>query len=246
MFNAIAPRESAVDACARELRRVILSGELGPGDRLPPERRLAESFGVNRMTLRGALGQLAAAGLLEVRQGRGYEICDYRAEGGPELLPGLGELATRPSERAAMVDDLLRVRRHLARAVLEKLTELEVDALPVRAAVDAFAAAVEKGDMLAVAEADLGIVRALLAATQSAVLQLCSNPVERAVRQWPWLRAAIYAEPRDNLAGWWAMLAWLEGERDRGSVERIAGLLEARDQATVERIRKTRIRKATP
>ena len=32
------------DACAARLRRMILSGEFAPGDRLPPERELAERF----------------------------------------------------------------------------------------------------------------------------------------------------------------------------------------------------------
>lgn len=236
MFEPIAPRESAVDACVAALRRAILSGELEVGERLPAERRLAEAFGVNRMTLRGALGQLAAAGLLDVRQGRGYAVRDYRQEGGPDLLPGLSELAAAPSERAAIIDDLLRVRRHLARAVLEKLAGLtRVDAEPVRHAIEAFAQVVD-GDLAAVGEADLAIVRAVAAATKSPVLQLCSNPIERAVREMPWLRAIIYAAPQENLAGWRALLDWLEGERSMESIERIVALLASRDEAAVARV----------
>ncbi len=236
MFQPIAPRESAVDACAAALRRAILAGELEVGDRLPAERRLAEAFGVNRMTLRGALGQLAAAGLLDVRQGRGHAVRDFRHEGGPDLLPGLSELAATPSERAAIVDDLLRVRRHLARAVLEKLAERSrVDCAPVRRAIDAFAEVVD-ADSAAVGEADLAVVRAVAGATGSAVLQLCSNPIERAVREMPWLRAVIYASPEHNLVGWRALLAWMEGERSMESIDRIVGLLASRDEAAVARV----------
>jgi len=232
MFDPIAPRESAVDACARQLRQAILGGQLKPGEKLPAERKLAESFGVNRMTLRNALGQLARARLVEVKQGSGYSVRDYRQQGGPELLPGLGELA-RSRERAAIVDDLLRVRRHLARAVLEKLAAVEPDLSPVREAVAAFAQVVDD-DLEAVAEADLGIVRALLAATGSPVLQLCTNPVERAVREMPWLAETIYAEPEGNLAGWRALLSWLEDGHADG-VDDLMNVLEARDEATVAR-----------
>lgn len=233
MFEPIAPRESAVEACAAQLRHVILGGRLKPGDKLPPERRLAESLGVNRMTLRNALGQLARARLIDVRQGSGYAVRDYREHGGPELLPGLVDLA-RSSEREAIVEDLLRVRRHLARAVLDKLASIEPDLAAVGDAVDAFAAVVGDGTA-AVAEADLGIVRALLAATESPVLQLCTNPIERAVREMPWLADAIYAEPEGNLTGWRALLAWLEAG-DASGIDELMEVLELRDEATVARI----------
>lgn len=47
------------------------SGELGPGDRLPPETELARRWGVNRLTVRQAVGELARAGRVTVRRGSG-------------------------------------------------------------------------------------------------------------------------------------------------------------------------------
>lgn len=241
MFEPIAPRETAVEACAAQLRHAILDGVLKPGEKLPAERKLAESFGVNRMTLRNALGQLARARLIEVRQGSGYSVRDYRQQGGPELLPGLVDVA-RSADRAGIVEDLLRVRRHLARAVLEKLASMDPELEEVHAAVDAFAAAVGEGTD-AVAEADLAIVRALLAATQSPVLQLCTNPIERAVREMSWLAEAIYAEPEGNLAGWRALVGWLEAG-DATGIEGLVRVLELRDEATVARIASARRKRA--
>jgi GntR family transcriptional regulator len=49
----------------------IDSGRLVPGERLPPERELADWLGVSRMTVRQALGSLAARGLVERGVGRG-------------------------------------------------------------------------------------------------------------------------------------------------------------------------------
>lgn len=52
-----------------QIRDAIFSGELNPGDRLPPEKDLAEDFGVSKASLREAFRALEALGLLEIRQG---------------------------------------------------------------------------------------------------------------------------------------------------------------------------------
>jgi GntR family transcriptional regulator len=58
----------------------IGSGELSPGDRLPSERELSERLGVNRMTLRRALGLLETQGLLVRRRGDGTYIAEPKIE----------------------------------------------------------------------------------------------------------------------------------------------------------------------
>lgn len=58
----------------------IQSGELAPGNRLPPERELSEMLGVSRMTLRRALRRLEAQGLLRRRQGDGTYVSEPRFE----------------------------------------------------------------------------------------------------------------------------------------------------------------------
>jgi GntR family transcriptional regulator len=55
---------------AEQIAAAIASGELGPGTRLPPERNLADSLGVSRMTVRQALGDLERDGLLRRVVGR--------------------------------------------------------------------------------------------------------------------------------------------------------------------------------
>ena len=43
--------ETASDSAVRFLRALIFSGELGPNDKLPPERDLGARLGISRMTL---------------------------------------------------------------------------------------------------------------------------------------------------------------------------------------------------
>ena len=49
---------------AGSIREAIIAGDLGPGDVLPTERELSESFGVSRASVREALRALQAQGLV--------------------------------------------------------------------------------------------------------------------------------------------------------------------------------------
>jgi len=57
----------------RQLEELLTSGLLRPGDRLPPERALAEQLGVSRPSVREALKVLEALGAVETTGGQGRE-----------------------------------------------------------------------------------------------------------------------------------------------------------------------------
>ncbi|MGH8862397.1 MAG: FadR/GntR family transcriptional regulator [Jatrophihabitantaceae bacterium] len=65
------PIRNAFEVTVERLAQGIRLGVLGDGDRLPPERELADTFGVSRVTLREAIKALRAANLVESRRGRG-------------------------------------------------------------------------------------------------------------------------------------------------------------------------------
>jgi GntR family transcriptional repressor for pyruvate dehydrogenase complex len=79
----LSSRETLTMEVARRLLDYFLSGEVEPGERIPSERRLAESLGVGRSLVREALKSLHLLGLLEVRQGDGT----YLKRTDSELLP---------------------------------------------------------------------------------------------------------------------------------------------------------------
>lgn len=68
--------ESVVQQVINKITDAIVSGELKPGDRLPPELELIEAMHVSRNTLRAAVQTLRAYGVLEVRRPEGTFVCD--------------------------------------------------------------------------------------------------------------------------------------------------------------------------
>src|SRR5580765_512084 len=55
----------------QQVEESILKGQLKPGDQLPAERDLAQSFGVSRTAVREAMKTLSEKGLVEAYSGRG-------------------------------------------------------------------------------------------------------------------------------------------------------------------------------
>lgn len=61
-------------AVVEDLVGVIVSGELQPGDTLPPEGPLSQQFGVSRTVIRESMKRIEEKGLVTVAQGRGTQV----------------------------------------------------------------------------------------------------------------------------------------------------------------------------
>ncbi|MDP9209413.1 MAG: GntR family transcriptional regulator, partial [Actinomycetota bacterium] len=65
---------AVTDEAIGKIKDMIVSGELGPGDRLPREADLAERLGLSRSSLREAVRALSLIRVLDVRQGDGTYV----------------------------------------------------------------------------------------------------------------------------------------------------------------------------
>lgn len=89
MEPAAVKRETLSAQIAAKLRQDIFTGVYIQGDRLPPEREIAEQFGISRVTVRQALQELAREDWIEIVQGRGATVLDFRRTVGLDALPPL-------------------------------------------------------------------------------------------------------------------------------------------------------------
>lgn len=169
----------------RELRRQILSGALGPGDRLPGERELAQRYETNRNTLREAVRMLEQARLVTVRHGQGVTICDFRKTGTLELLPPYLEHATDPSDVAHLLEDILPARL----LVLEFAAQIAArradkdDIARLRDITDLMIAAFERGDLVVIAHGFQRWLDALIDSGHSVAVRWIANPFLDAYRE---------------------------------------------------------------
>jgi GntR family transcriptional regulator, transcriptional repressor for pyruvate dehydrogenase complex len=73
-FEKISAAPTLRDQVAQALLTRIESGQLKPGEKLPPEAVLAPEFGVSRTVVREAISKLSYGGLVESRQGSGVFV----------------------------------------------------------------------------------------------------------------------------------------------------------------------------
>lgn len=74
-------RPRAFEEILGQIEQAIIQGQLGAGDRLPPERELAETFGVSRSSVREALRVLEMFGVVVARRGAGNDAGSIVADG---------------------------------------------------------------------------------------------------------------------------------------------------------------------
>jgi GntR family transcriptional repressor for pyruvate dehydrogenase complex len=68
LYTQIKPKRIS-EEIVKQLKDLIFQGKLKPGEKLPPERELAKSLNVSRVSLREALNTLQGMALLEIQQG---------------------------------------------------------------------------------------------------------------------------------------------------------------------------------
>lgn len=164
-FEAIR-RSKVYEEVARQIQNHIFEN-LKPGDVLPPERELAQKFGVSRSSVRDAIRSLELVGLLEPQQGRGTVVCEPSAEA------VVGPLTAVILQKRKLVKELLDVRKivepALARRAAEHVTDAQIAEL--EQLLERQSSKTAKGEM-AIAEDNDFHYRIALAADNAVLLQI--------------------------------------------------------------------------
>ncbi|TVT24993.1 FadR family transcriptional regulator [Amycolatopsis acidiphila] len=158
------------DSVAAQLEQLIEQGDYQPGDKLPPERALAEQFGVGRSSMREALRLVEANGLLRTEHGIGVFVVSNtkRAPILSELL--LFDDFTVPE----LFEARLSLERDAAGAAAKRITADEAEEL--RRILDEAGNPALSNDAFVKLDADLH--RAIVKATKNRIWQRVYESIE--------------------------------------------------------------------
>jgi len=237
--HAIEPveRSTVVDQVVDSIRAKILLGHLPIGSRLPAERDLARSLGVNRLTLRASLARLQALGLIVVRHGAGTVVANWRETAGLETLSFLLRTGD-PKDRGwrTYLEHLLEVRRIIAAEAVALACQrrTNADLAELRRVVDHARAHVS--DPVAFAQLDMAISRAVARSTRNLGFELLLNMVARLPVLQPEVARAMYPDPAAHMAHHDAVVALIEQADPEVARSFVRTALEQQDRSTLNRL----------
>jgi len=133
--------ETPVDKIIKQIRNLITSGQLKPGDKLPSERKLAEQLGVGRTHIRDAIAKLDFYGILKTVPQSGTVVAGI----GMPALEGLitDVLKLEDSDFRDLVETRTLLETQAARtAAMRRTTE---DIINMKKALDAYELKVRQG-----------------------------------------------------------------------------------------------------
>ena len=140
-FNKI-ELEKPSDVIIRQIRQLITSGKLKPGDRLPPERQLAEQLGTGRGHVREAIKKLEFYGILKTYAQSSTVVANL----GVQLIEGLiaNVLNIEKDDFKSFLEARMVLEVSLARFCAERIGEMQLRRLAQ--ALDNYRIKVQKGE----------------------------------------------------------------------------------------------------
>jgi GntR family transcriptional repressor for pyruvate dehydrogenase complex len=177
LYDPIQPAR-LYERIVEQIERRILNGDLKLGDKLPPERELAEQLTVSRTAVREAVKALREKGLVEVQPGRGTFIKNGTTQA-VRLSLGLMMRFGGADGSASLVEVREIIEPEIAALAAARATEDDIAAM--REAVSAMDEALD--DPVTFIEADLDFHLALAVATKNVLIPMLIDSIVDILRE---------------------------------------------------------------
>jgi len=195
-FAPIRTRRAFEEICDR-IRAQIAAGTLRPGDKLPPERELAEQLGIGRNALREALRSLEIAGIVRLQKGTKGGAFIQAADAGrmDEVVRDMLSLGT--ISVAELTEARVHIQDLVVRLACERATAADLDA--IAANIDRTEEVTAAGEYLERVECSREFYRLLVAAAHNQVLTMMVRSVTEILMQFVYTRVAGGGKPQPRL-----------------------------------------------
>lgn len=134
--------ETPVDKIIKQIRGLITSGQIKPGDRLPSERKLAERLGVGRTHVRDAIAKLEFYGILKTMPQSGTVVAGIGITALESLITDVLKLEN--SDFASLVETRVILEIQAARLAAERRTVDDI--ITIQKALDAYSEKVQNNE----------------------------------------------------------------------------------------------------
>ncbi len=177
MYQTIAASR-LYEQIVEQIEKSIVEGAIKPGDQLPPERELAQRFGVSRTAVREAIRALSEKGLVEALPGRGTFVTNSTSQAIRQSLDRMIRISQLDG-----VEHLIEVREILEPEIAARAAA-HADEKDLAAMQEAYAAMNQAGDNAdAYIEADLDFHLALAEAADNPLILALIDSIVVLLRQ---------------------------------------------------------------
>jgi GntR family transcriptional repressor for pyruvate dehydrogenase complex len=168
-----------IGSVIRRLEEALLDGSFPANSKLPSERELAERYAVSRNTVREAIQQLGARGLVHIRPRSGVFVSDQLRTGAPSPWGQL--IADSPARR----DDILEFRRVLegATAYFAALRCSDDDVARIRGAMARLDQARRDNDLAGESRIDVELHEAIAQASRNSMFLHLHGSIMKMLRE---------------------------------------------------------------
>lgn len=122
-FSSVKPGKIP-DLIVQQIKSAILNGTIKPGDKLPPEGELMKRFQVSRISVREALKNLEAVGLLTIRHGSGAFVAEIDSKPMTESLFSI--LRVQKTSINELSEARIILEPSIAKLAMERMTAEEL------------------------------------------------------------------------------------------------------------------------
>lgn len=210
-------KESLSESIARAVSEMIDRKGYRPGDRLPPINEMAHQFRVGAPTLREALRQLQAVGIVEMRHGSGV----YVAENYDAMFVVNPIRSNVPSRTTMMdlIDTRLALESYTTALAAESVTDTELEEMGEL--LSEATEALEDGDLEALSTINMGFHSCVAKASGNGVAHQLLDLLAGLYRMEQYTILQIYGSPGEDLTEHLGILDALKARNPELATERM-------------------------
>lgn len=173
-------KNNLVEEAYNQIISMIATGEWDEGTKLPSENALCEILGVSRNTVRSALNRITALGVIETRQGYGYQVRNLNT--GVYLNTLLPTMLLRSKDLESITEFRIGIESEAAALAAERANDEDLERMKVNCEMAGKVVHLQDNDVFA--QYDMAFHRAVAEASKNEMFKKAAEMLETMYTVW--------------------------------------------------------------